>query len=85
MAIVDVSVSSDLTPSRLRINFRQFVGDVEWLACAESSSGQGGFDGEIGEQRLHIDADSFVVTVDAGPVRVCVPSAGCAPRPGSGR
>jgi hypothetical protein len=25
--------------SRLRINFRQFVGDVEWLACAESSSG----------------------------------------------
>jgi hypothetical protein len=25
--------------SRLRIDFRQFVGDVEWLACAESSSG----------------------------------------------
>ncbi len=25
--------------SGLRINFRQFVGDVEWLACAESSSG----------------------------------------------
>jgi hypothetical protein len=25
--------------SRLRIHFRQFVGDVEWLACAESSSG----------------------------------------------
>jgi hypothetical protein len=24
---------------------------------------------EIGEQRLHVDADSFVVTVDAGPVR----------------
>ena len=25
--------------SRLRIDFRQFVGDVEWRACAESSSG----------------------------------------------
>ena len=25
--------------SHLRIDFRQFVGDVEWLACAESSSG----------------------------------------------
>jgi hypothetical protein len=26
-------------PSRLRIDFRQFVGDVGWLGCAESSSG----------------------------------------------
>ena len=25
--------------SRLRIDFRQLVGDVEWRACAESSSG----------------------------------------------
>jgi hypothetical protein len=28
-----------MVPSRLRIDFRQFVGDVEWPACAESSSG----------------------------------------------
>jgi CPA1 family monovalent cation:H+ antiporter len=27
------------SPSGLRIHFRQFVGDVEWLSCAESSSG----------------------------------------------
>jgi hypothetical protein len=25
--------------SRMTIDFRQFVGDVEWRACAESSSG----------------------------------------------
>ena len=36
-AAVDSTVST--TSSRLRIDFRQFVGDVEWLACAESSSG----------------------------------------------
>ena len=27
------------------------------------------FDGEIAEERLHIDTDSFIVTVHAGPVR----------------
>jgi hypothetical protein len=36
----------------LRINFRRFVGDVEWLACAESSSGKRRFDGELVEERL---------------------------------
>ena len=38
-------------------------------ACAESSSGYWRFDGEIIEECLHIDTDSFVVAVDAGPVR----------------
>ena len=28
-----------IVTSRLRIDFRQFVGDVEWRGCAESSSG----------------------------------------------
>jgi hypothetical protein len=31
--------SGEVSTVRLRIDFRQFVGDVEWLACAESSSG----------------------------------------------
>ena len=39
-----------------------------------------GFDGEIGEERLHVDADSFVVAVDACPVRGFASQAGAAHR-----
>ncbi len=46
-----------------------------WLV-PESSSGYPGFDGEIVEERLHIEADSFVVAVDACPVRGFVSHAG---------
>jgi hypothetical protein len=52
----------------LRFDFGQFVGDVEWLACAESSSGY-----RVSMARslksVCIPHVAFVVAVDVGPVR----------------
>ena len=79
------SRSTPRRASRLRIDFRQFVGDVEWLACAESSSGWRRFDGEIIDERLHIDTDSFVVAVDVGQCAGLRPMRGLRTRRGSGR
>jgi len=49
----------------LRIDYRQFVGDVEWLACAESSSGWWRFDGEIVEECFHIDGGTCTLAVNS--------------------
>ena len=55
--------------SRLRIDFRQLVGDVEAADWPRILKRLAVFDGDIVEEDLHIDADSFAVTVDTGPVR----------------
>src|SRR6476659_6470719 len=54
-----------------------------WLV-PNPQAASGCFDGEIIEERLHIDTDSFVVTVDAGPVRGFASHAGAA-QPGEDR